>query len=216
MSGAAVAVGAAIVISGYMQSEAQKKAAENAADAQDEGTKAAIAEQRRQFEAIQNLLKPYVESGKTSLTAQMALAGLAGPESQQNAISQIENSPIFNSLVKQGEQGILQNASATGGLRGGNIQSVLAQYRPAMLKTEIEDQYNRLASISQLGQASAAGTATAGTQLSGNVSNLLLSAGNARAQQALLTGAADAKLWGSVGNAAGFLYGANQNSNRNF
>ncbi len=57
-----------------------------------------------------------------------------GMEAQQGAISGLEGSPIFQALARQGEDAILQNASATGGLRGGNVQGALGQFRPAALQ----------------------------------------------------------------------------------
>jgi hypothetical protein len=116
MSGIATAVVGTAVVSGYFANEA----AEDAADAQIEGSEAGIAENRRQFDLVQELLSPYTQAGVGSLIAQEDILGLNGPEAQQAAISSIESSPEFTSLIKQGEEAILQNASATGGLRGGS------------------------------------------------------------------------------------------------
>ena len=55
-------------------------------------------------------------------------------------------------MVQQGQDAILQNASAIGGLRGGNTQAALAQFRPALLSQLIAEQYNRLGGLSSLGQ----------------------------------------------------------------
>lgn len=165
------------LLSGAMQSNA----AESASAAQSASAAAAIAEQRRQFDAIRALLKPYVEAGTPALQQQQALAGLGAPGSQQAAITSIEQSPFFQSQVQQGENALLQQASATGGLRGGNIQAALAQFRPAMLAQAIEDQYSRLGGLTSLGQQSAVGVGNAGMSTGSNIANLLQQQGAAQA-----------------------------------
>jgi hypothetical protein len=144
-----VAVAGAAVVGGYLASESQKEAAGTAAEAQTEASQAAIAEQRTQFQALQEVLSPYVAAGETALTQQQALIGLGGEEAQQQAISAIEASPQFGAMVQQGEEAILQNAAATGGLRGGNTQAALAQFRPQVLSNLIESQYSKLSDVAR-------------------------------------------------------------------
>lgn len=126
-----------------------------------------------------------------------------GEQAQQQAIARIESDPIFQSLLRQGEEGILQNASATGGLRGGNVQGALAQFRPAMLNQQINEQYARLAGLTQLGQNSAAGVGNAGITTATNIGQALESAGAARAGAALGQG----KAWGGALNNLGTIAG---------
>jgi hypothetical protein len=109
---------------------------------------------------------------------------------QQQAVSGFEANPLFQSLARQGEEGILQNASATGGLRGGNVQGALAQFRPALLNQFIEQQYGRLGGMANLGQNSAAGVGAAGVNAASSISDLLGQAGAARAGSALGQGKA--------------------------
>ena len=110
--------------------------------------------------------------------------------------------------AEQGEQGILQNAAATGGLRGGNIQAALGQFRPQMLQNMIQQQYANLSGLTSLGQASASGQASSGQQAAGNIGNLYGQIGQAQAGSALGQGQA----WGQVLNApmqlAGMASGA--------
>jgi hypothetical protein len=128
---------------------------------------------------LTELLRPYVEAGTPALQGQQALIGLRGAPEQQAAISSLEQSPFFQSAVRQGEEALLQRASATGGLRGGNIQAALAQFRPQMLENQIAQQYERLGGLTSLGQASAAGQAGAGMQSAGAIGNLLAQRGAA-------------------------------------
>ena len=172
LSGAAIAglaVGGATLVSGYMQGEAAKSASEAQAGAAQTG----IDEQRRQFDAVQKLLEPYVQAGPEALKQQQAFLGLQGPEAEQAAIERIRGGETFKALSQQGEEAMLQRASATGGLRGGNIQGALAQFRPQLLSSLIEQQYGRLGGMTELGQQSAAGVGTAGMQTGQRISGLL-------------------------------------------
>jgi len=178
------------------------RGAERASAAQAAAAEKGIAEQRRQFDALIELMSPYVTGGQEAFGQQQALVGLQGPEAQQKAIAGFEESPIFQSLVKQGEQGILQSASATGGLRGGNVQLALSQFRPQVLNSLIEQQYGRLGGLSSIGQSSAAGQATAGMTTGTNVANLLANQGAAIAGGQIAAGNRGRQIFSDVLGAA--------------
>lgn len=200
----ALVVGGSQLVGGMMQADAASEAAGIQAGA----SQAGIAEQRRQFDALQALLKPYVEAGTPALSAQQELLGLKGAEAQGKAIYGLESSPLFQGLVQQGEEAILSKASATGGLRGGNVQGALAQFRPAMLSKLIEDQYTKLGGMTTLGQRSAAGVGAAGMESAGSIADLLAQQGAALAGGEL----GQAKAYGQVLNlpaqVLGMQYGA--------
>jgi len=157
------------------------KAAKSAGQLQYDASQAGVAETRAAREEMRTLLQPYVAAGGPALQAQMGALGLSGPEAQQAYVAQQEQSPAFQALARQQEEAILQNASATGGLRGGNVQGALAQFRPALLNQFLEQQYGRLGGLTSLGQQSAAGVGTAGMQSATSISNLLAEGGAARA-----------------------------------
>jgi len=246
------------IAGGLLGSSASKKAANQQA----QSDAMAIAEQRRQFDTLQGLLKPYSAAGTSSLSSLLSLVGTGGgqfnpagylqanpdvaaqaqqlvaqgvygsPEeyaqfhfdkygksegrsgftlsnadAQNQAISQLEQSPMFQAIARQGEQGILQNASATGGLRGGNVQGALAQFRPALLNQQIQQQMQNLTGIASLGQNSAAMQGQSGVQMGQNIGNIMQNTGQAQAYGTL--GSANA--WGgalsSLGGIAGGLFG---------
>lgn len=116
-----------------------------------------------------------------ALQAQQALIGLGGQPAQREAIAALEASPEFQALTQQGENALLQQASATGGLRGGNLQGALAQFRPQLLAQLINQQYGRLGGLTTLGQASAAGVGAAGQQTGAAIADLLAKQGAATA-----------------------------------
>jgi hypothetical protein len=200
----ALVVGGTQVVGGMMQADAAEDAANIQAGAAGQG----ISEQRRQFDALQALLKPYTEAGVPALEQQQAFLGLRGPEEEQAAIDRISSGAGFQESVRQGEEALLQRASATGGLRGGNIQGALAQFRPALLNQALEQQYSRLGGMTSLGQQSAAGVGTAGMQTGANVANLLGQQGAALAGGEL----GQAKAYGQILNMPaqflGMQYGA--------
>lgn len=240
LSGAALAglaIGGAAIYSANKQektagqaSQIQQQSADAGIDEQRRQFDVATQEQRQRFEQLQKLLSPFVtagagaigglqpyqQAGMQALEQQRALAGLGGPQAQQAAIDAIQGSPLFGAISQQGEGAILANASATGGLRGGNVQAALAQFRPQLLAQMINEQYGRLGGLStsglntttnllQLGQAAAAGTGSAGLQTGANIgqgamttganiSNLLQQQGAAAAGGALAQGSAAAGL----------------------
>jgi hypothetical protein len=231
LSGAAlagIAVGGATLISGMAQADA----AESAAATQAGSAQAGIEEQRRQFDKVQELLKPYsmagekalgglepfAAAGAPALEQQQALLGLRGPEAERAAIERIRGGETFQALAGQGEEALLQRASATGGLRGGNIQGALAQFRPALLSSLIDQQYGRLGgmtalgvettgNLARLGQASAAGTGAAAQTTGANVANLLGQQGAALAGAEIAQGKAFGAIPAAISGGLGLFSG---------
>lgn len=181
----AVAIGGTVA-SGVMQAGA----ASDAAAAQVQAGDRAVEESRRQFNAAKAILKPYVDAGVLAIGGQKALLGLSGNTEQQKAISAIENSPQMRSLLQQGENAMRQNASATGGLRGGNFQAALAQFRPRLLTQLLESQYGKLAGMTGVGQASAAGQAAMGLQTGSQIADIFTQQGQAIAGKEIAQGQA--------------------------
>jgi hypothetical protein len=157
---------------------------------------AASQQQQQSALAGQQQLQPYAQAGTNALSAQQDLAGLNGPEKQAAAIATLKAGPEFTAAQDLGERSILANASATGGLRGGNTQAALAQFSPQLLAQIISQQYSRLGSLSQQGLSAA-----------GGVSNLMQQGGAAQAGGTLAGGKQQAGYWGVLGNAAGLYAG---------
>jgi hypothetical protein len=193
-------VGGTQLVGGMMQADA----AGDAAGMQAQASEAGIVEQRRQFDAMRELLKPYVEAGTPALAQQQALLGLGGPEAERAAIERIQGGVGFQESVRQGEEALLQRASATGGLRGGNIQAALSQFRPAMLREAIDQQYSRLGGMTSLGQQSAAGVGTAGMETGSAIARLQAERGAALAGGEL----GQAKAYGGLLNLPAQVLGA--------
>jgi hypothetical protein len=195
-------VATAVVGSAVIGAGANAYAGGKAAKAQGKATDAGIAEQRYEFDEAKKILAPYVDAGTGSLNAQQDLLGLNGPEAQAKAIAMVRESPEFTAMTQQGEEAILQNASATGGLRGGNTQDALAQFRPQVLSQLLNDRFTKLGGITQLGQAAASGQASAGLQTGSNIAQLYQAGGAAQAGKYLAQGRAIGQVGNGIAQAA--------------
>jgi len=177
-------VGGASLLSSIFGAKKAKEGAESAAKIQAKSTAQSI-------EALKAALAPYTALGLQSAEQQKALMGLSGAEAQAAAVGAIEGGAEYKSLVSSGENAILQNAAATGGLRGGNVQSALAQFRPQVLSQLINQQYSRLAGLTSMG----AGVASS---MGGGISSLISGGGTAQANAALASANAQAQMYNAV------------------
>ena len=202
---AATAIAGGSLILGSMAAEDAEDASYEASNRQQAQEQQKINESRRQYDEIRKLLDPYVTAWTDALGQQKALLGMSGAGAQRSAISALEQSPQMQALTQQGENAILQNASATGGLRGGNIQSALAQFRPQILSSMIESQYSKLGGLTSIGQNAAAGVGNAGMNASNHVNQALSNIGSAQAGAALASGQAQAGFANTLGQVGGFV-----------
>ena len=177
---------------------AAARGAQEASATQAASAEKGIEEQRRQFDVMVELMSPYLAVGAPALTAQQELIGLQGPEAEQAAIDRLTGGSRFQELSRQGEEAILSRASATGGLRGGNVQAALAQFRPQLLNQLIEQQYSQLGGLTNIGQSTAVRQAAAGQQTGLNVANLLANQGAALAGGQLAAGNVNRQIFGDV------------------
>ncbi len=207
--GISAAAWAGIAMAGATVYSANKSAgaAKDAAKAQTQTAQQGVDQSNLRFEAVQKLLAPYVNAGTPAMAAQQDLLGLNGMPAQQGAINGIQNSPMFGAMAQQGEDAILQNASATGGLRGGNVQGALAQFRPALLNSLIDQQYQRLGGMTSIGQNAAAGVGNAGMNTGSQIVGLLGQQGAAQAGGLLAEGRAAGQMVNGVAGAFGLYRG---------
>lgn len=205
----ALAAAAVVTVGSYMASRSKAKAARNAARTQAGAATEGVEEQRSQLDEIEKLLKPYVEAGPGALSAQQNLIGLGGTAAQRSAVNALQVSPEFQALNRQGQNAILQNASATGGLRGGNVQGALSQFSPNLLNSMINQQYQRLGGLTTLGQQSTVQQAQFGQQTAANIANLLQQRGAATAGGQLAQ--AQASPWNAINHGIGTYFGAGGN-----
>ncbi len=161
--------------------EAGEEAAQRASDVQVAGTEAGIAERRRQFNITQENLKPFQEAGVGALEQQQALLGLLGKERQQELFLQLEESPGQQFLRKRQERSLLRNASAIGGLGGGNVRTALQEQAVGFGQQDIQNQFGRLGQVAGQGQTAATNVGQFGSAASRDIANLNVAGSEARA-----------------------------------
>jgi hypothetical protein len=177
-------------------------ASNSAAQAQQESNAAAIAEQRRRYDQTRTDLQPWQQAGQHALGQQGDLLGLNGNDKQQAAIQQLQHGSLYQSLYNNGRDTLLANASATGGLRGGNTQGALANFGRDTLSSVIENHLGQLGGLSQTGQNSAAQVGAYGQNNANSIGQLLSQSGSAQVSGIL--GGAGAQIAG-LNSAAGSL-----------
>lgn len=156
-------------------------ATNDAVSAQTDASVSQIAEYRRQFDILQTLLAPYNTAGTNAVGAQQNLLGLNGATAQTAAINSLRYGPQMSAMLDVGQNALIQNASATGGLRGGNLQRGLAELSPTILNQLINQQYANLGGLSNLGQNAAAGAGSAAMQTGQLIGNSFGQMGQAQA-----------------------------------
>tara|TARA_R110000782_G_scaffold203610_1_gene292160 strand:- start:333 stop:1169 length:837 start_codon:yes stop_codon:yes gene_type:complete len=156
-------------------------AAEDAAKIQSESSEKGVAEQRRQFDVTQETLRPAIEAGTQALSRQKALLGFGSPEEQSSAMSDFNESPAQQFIRQRQEKALLANASATGGLGGGNIQTALQEQAANIAGSQYGDYYNRLAGLSGTGQQAASTQGQLGANMVSNVQQGYNASGQAQA-----------------------------------
>lgn len=146
---------------------------------------------------------PWLAAGKNALPQLAAGTGADGNLVKPFTLADMAADPGYGFRLSEGEKGIQRAASAAGGLFSGATLKALARFNQNTAADEFNNaynryntnqsnQFNRLASIAGLGQTAtnqvgqagqnAYGTiASAGANMSNNISQNLLGAGNARA-----------------------------------
>ncbi len=195
------------VVGGITGAKQSAKGAQQAANTQAAAADKAIAEQRAAREEARTIQQPFVDAGSKSIAQQMALLGLNGTDAQSTAINTLLASPEYTTSVKQGEEAILQNAAATGSLRGGNTNNSLSRFRADLLSSVISNQFQRLGSVTSIGQNAAAGVGNNGINVASNIGNLLGQQGAAIAGGQIAKGNQVANNFNQIVQATGAVLG---------
>jgi len=196
MASAAIAAGSSI-LGGIAGGKGASKAAKIQAAAYQKG----IDEQSREFGITQQNEAPYIQGGNTGLQAFLNLIGLGtgGAQGQQTAIDGLKGGPLYTSLMNNGQDAILANAAATGGLRGGNTQDALSRLGVDTLSQVYQNQLGNYGSLINTGQAAVAGQAAAGQNYANAVSQLYGQQGGAQATAAAAPYAAIQGIFSQLG-----------------
>lgn len=195
-------IGAAASIGGsLLSSSAASGAASDAAAATAAANQAATAEVQRQYNQTRTDLMPWQTAGSSALASQGDLLGLNGTAKQAAAIAAQKSSPLYQSLFANGQNTLLQNAAATGGLRGGNTQGALANFGRDTLAEVIQNQLSNLGGVSTQGEDAAAKTGALGANSANTIAQLLNNSGASQANADYAIGGANAGAASSIAQA---------------
>jgi hypothetical protein len=150
---------------------------------------------------------PYLDAGKGGLAGLGDLVGVNGGDKQGAAITALQASPYYQSLYKNGLEANLQNASATGGIRGGNEVRSLADFGADTLNQTIQQQLSALAGLAGMGQGATNAVSNFGQNAANNIANINVARGQAQAGSALAIGGINSGMWNNIGSSLGGVLG---------
>lgn len=159
-----------------------------------------IAEQQRQFDTTRADFAPYLAAGTGALDGLGDLVGINGDPEQQAALDALKESPFYQSLFRNGEEAVLQNAAATGGIRGGDTVRGLADFGADTFMQTIQQQLSSLGGLANMGLGATGSVANFGAQKSDAITQLLGQIGGTQAQGALTRGGINAANWQNAGS----------------
>ena len=196
----AAVVGSAVVARGA------SRAAERAAGVQQAGADRAIDVQNEQFQRILELLGPSIEGGDLARQQQLALLGLLGPEAQQAAQQQFQESPGQQFIRERQQRALVRNQGAIGGLGGGNVRTALQQQAAGFAQQDFGNQFARLGSLSGAGQQAAVNLGQFGQQTAGQIGQFGILGSQAGAAGILGQQQARGQFVGGLASAAGAFF----------
>lgn len=172
---------AAVVGSAAIQSNAASKARKS----QEQATNDANAVQKQMYDQTREDQTPYREASTS------ALAQIQNLLKSPDAITQ---DPGYKFGLDQGTRALNSGAAARGMTYSGAAGKALTRYGQDYAGTKLDQSYNRLANIANLGQVAVNGQNN--QQFANNTSNNLIGLGNARAGASMYQG----RLWGNAAN----------------
>jgi len=190
------------LIGGLIGGGKAKDASRKAEAAQVAAYNRGIDTQNAQFQQTRTDFEPYRQAGLSGLSGVGDLVGTNGADPQNAAIEALKASPFYQQLFDNGQNTMLANASASGGLRGGDFQGASMNFGRDTLMAAIERQLSSLGGLAGMGIGATESVANFGQQNANNVTGLLGQIGGAKASGALTRGGINAQMWN---NAGGFL-----------
>lgn len=154
---------------------------------------------------IPNGFGGYTQGGNQTPIAQngpvTAPQGQTAPQGVNPAFQAFYNSPDYQLAFNEGQQAIEGGAAARGGLLSGATAKAVTQYGQNMAQNQFGNYRNALNAISGTGQVASNNTAAAGQNYANQVGNNAMAVGQANANAA-------GQIYGGIGQAAGFGFGA--------
>ena len=147
-------------------------------------------------ETASGFMQPFQQAGQTALQQQLALSGALGPEAFQQAY---QESPQIQFLREQGEQGVMRNAAAMGGLGGGNVQKELSRFNQGLASQGLQQQIQNMSGLASQGQQASGTLANIATGLGSQQLQSQIGLGQGLAGQSSMYGLPAAQSIGNLG-----------------
>ena len=183
--GGAVGGGIGSLLEGGLESNQAGKAA----DAQLQGNREAIAENRRQYDLNRLDYQPYRETGVR------ALGSLESDINKMPTAEEVMAQPGYQFGLKQGQLGLDRKFAAAGGRVSGAALKAASSYATDYATTGYsaeyqrrQDRLNRLAALAGIGQTATAGTTAAGARSTNAISGLMQDSGDVMGASTLARG----------------------------
>lgn len=185
------AIGGALSLAGGMMGD---DSAEDAAKAQQKASEAAIAEQRRQFDILQQNQAPWLNTGKWALDKQQAFLN--------GDWSGFQNSPDYLWANQRGMDTLDQSAASRGGLFGGGHSKDLIKFGQGNANQYANSYWDKISGLSGTGNSTAASLGNAGMNMANQIGAQYNNMGNARASMYNNQG----QMWSDVGSGLGGMF----------
>ena len=177
----------------------------DAAGAQEKAAKDSIAEQRRQFDYMVDLMNPYNQAGMSSLANVMTSPGFNADQAAADYLNSGRYAMSEEALNRS-----LATQSEAAGVGGSAMSNAMANALPNLINQEVGMQYgqymdnlNKNMNLINMGQNSAAMTGNAGMSMASNVAQQYGNIGQAQAMGAM----APFQSIMAIGNTAAKMYG---------
>lgn len=187
-------------------SSSSKKASKKAQAAQIATLNRGIDTLNTQFDWAKGESEPFVQGGQDATNALLELLGLpvnGKATDPTQSIAALKGSPIYQALFNNGVDTTLANASATGGLRGGNTQDALARVGTDTLAKVYQDRVSNLSGVSGLGLQALTGLEGLGAANAESVASLFGKQGDVTAGGILQRSAINNQMLNTIASEAG-------------
>ena len=187
-------------------------AAKDAAKTQGKAADKAIALQREMYETSRSDLQPWAGTGGAANSSIAAMYGLptatnpqGGQAFSESALAAFRNSPDYQVSLKEGIRAQDLSAASKGNLLSGGQRKAVADYASDLSSMKFGQYMDNLFKISGMGQNAAAGQGSAAMQTGSNISNNIISAGDASAAGQVGSANAWSGALGGIGSNLAYL-----------
>ena len=135
--------------------------------------------------------------------------GPSAEEQQRQAFASFNESPGQRFLRDRAQKNLLRNASAIGGLGGGNVRTALVEQGAGFAQQDFNNQFARLGQLAGQGQNAANTSGQLGAQSASQIGNLQANQGAAQASGIIAPSQANTDATNQILQLGGTVVGAN-------